>query len=224
VESSPFTPELFAFLADLREHNDREWFARNKARYEDHLLEPALEFITELAPQLQEISPHFQADARRSGGSLFRIYRDTRFSNDKTPYKTTAGLYFRHERAKNAQAPGFYLHLAPGECFAGCGIWHPDTAAATRIREAIAADGDRWRDVAHGGPFEIVGESLKRPPRGFDAGHPLIDDIKRKSFAGYAPLEERTVTAPGFVDEYARRCRDASPLMRFLCDALDLEF
>jgi uncharacterized protein (TIGR02453 family) len=220
--SSPFTPELFSFLADLRENNDRDWFARNKARYEEQVLEPALDFVTEFGPHLQRISPHFEADARRSGGSLFRIYRDIRFSKDKTPYKTSVGINFRHERAKDASTPGFYLHLAPGESFAGIGIWHPDTAATTRIRQAIAADGDRWVAATRGGELALIGESLKRPPRGFDAGHPLIEDIKRKNFAGHAALDERAVSAPGFVDEYARLCREGAGLMRFLCDALEL--
>ena len=95
-----FGPELFAFLAELELNNNREWFGANRHRYEEHLLEPALAFIEDFAPRLQKISPHFRADARPSGGSLFRIYRDTRFSKDKSPYKTHVGLHFRHERAK----------------------------------------------------------------------------------------------------------------------------
>ena len=144
-----FSPELFAFLADLRANNDREWFAANKQRYEQALLEPALDFVVDFAPRLEKLSPHFLADPRPSGGSLFRIYRDTRFAKDKTPYKTNAGIHFRHERAKEAAAPGFYLHLAPGEVFAGGGMWHPDTATATRIREAQRDPGRRLRDAVH---------------------------------------------------------------------------
>src|SRR5919112_754543 len=119
TEQASFGPELFGFLAELRAHNDRDWFAANKERYEGDVLEPALAFIEDFEPHLRAISPHLRADARRVGGSLFRIYRDTRFSKDKTPYKTTAGIYFRHEQGKDVQAPGFYLHLAPGEVFAG---------------------------------------------------------------------------------------------------------
>ena len=91
-----FGPELFSFLEDLQANNDREWFAANRDRYEEHLLEPALAFIDAFAPRLEKISPHFRADARPSGGSLFRIYRDTRFSKDKRPYKTNVGIHFRH--------------------------------------------------------------------------------------------------------------------------------
>jgi uncharacterized protein (TIGR02453 family) len=223
-----FGPELFSFLADLRANNDREWFAANKHRYEEHLLEPALDFINAFAPKLEEISPHFRADARPTGGSLFRIYRDTRFSKDKTPYKTNLGIHFRHERAKDAHAPGYYLHIGPGEVFAGGGIWHPDSAAATRIREAIVADPDRWQRATRGGDFAsrlaLGGDSLKRVPSWADADHPFADDLRRKDFFGSTRLSEDDVVAPGFVDEYARVCRAAAPLMQFLCDALDVPY
>jgi uncharacterized protein (TIGR02453 family) len=218
MQPSPFTPELFSFLADLKEHNDREWFARNKVRYEEHAREPALDFVEAFAPRLHEISPHFMAGPR----SIFRIYRDTRFSKDKTPYKTQVGIHFRHEVSKDVHAPGFYLHLEPGACFGGMGIWHPDTPTANRIRQAIAADGDRW--AAATGGLQLMGEKLKRPPRGFDRDHPLIEDIKRKNFGASVPLEQRTVTAPGFVDEYARLCREGAGLIGFLCDALGLAY
>ena len=116
-----FGPELFSFLKELKAHNDREWFAANKHRYEDDLLEPALAFIEDFGLRLPDISPHLVADARRQGGSLFRIYRDTRFAKDKSPYKTMAGIYFRHERSKEAYSPGLYLHLEPRNVFAGGG-------------------------------------------------------------------------------------------------------
>jgi uncharacterized protein (TIGR02453 family) len=219
MPNGPFSPELFSFLADLRDNNDRDWFAANKERYETHLLEPALEFIEAFGPRLERLSPHFLAVPKRTGGSLFRIHRDTRFAKDKSPYKTTLGMFFRHERAREVQAPGFYLHLAPGDCFAGAGIWHPDSPTLKRIREAIAAEPERWTEAR---PAELVGGSLKRPPAGFAADHPLIDDIKLKDFAAVSRLSERDAMAPAFLDDYARRCESAMPLMRFMCRALDL--
>ena len=99
------TPKLFSFLRDLKNNNDREWFEANKDRFEEEVRSPLLAFIDDFAEPLYKISPHFRADARKSGGSLFRIYRDVRFSKDKTPYKTHAGVHFRHERAKDAHAP-----------------------------------------------------------------------------------------------------------------------
>jgi uncharacterized protein (TIGR02453 family) len=228
AKQASFGPELFSFLADLRANNDREWFAANRDRYEEHLLEPAVAFIDSFAPRLEKISPHFRADARPSGGSLFRIYRDTRFSKDKSPYKTNVGIHFRHERAKDARAPGYYLHIGPDEVFAGGGIWHPDTDAATRIREAIVADPERWRRATRTGAFarrlELGGDSLKRVPSWADPEHPLAEDLKRKDFFGWARLTENDVLAPGFVDEYGRICRAAAPLMRFLCDALEVQY
>jgi uncharacterized protein (TIGR02453 family) len=227
TREASFGPELFSFLADLRANNDREWFTANKHRYEAHVLEPALAFVDAFAPRLERISPHFRADARPSGGSLFRIYRDTRFSKDKTPYKTNVGIHFRHERAKDAHAPGYYLHIGPGEVFAGGGIWHPPTEAATRIREAIVAEPEQWRGATRGGSakrFKLGGDALKRVPRWADPEHPLADDLKRKDFFASTRLTDDVVIAPGFVDEYARVCRATSPLMRFLCDALDVPF
>jgi len=220
MTGSAFPPDLFAFLAELKEHNERDWFNANKDRYETSVVEPALDFIEAFGPRLDAISPHFLADPRRTGGSLFRIYRDTRFSKDKTPYKTTAGLFFRHERAKDTAAPGFYLHLAPGDVFAGSGIWHPEPAALKRIRDAIAARPDAWTEATEG--QTVIGHSLKRAPKGFDPDHPLIEHLKRKDFGTLARLSERDVTRPGFVDEYARLCASALPLMRFLGQALDV--
>jgi len=223
-----FGPGLFSFLADLRANNNREWFTANRHRYEEQLLEPALAFIAAFAPRLEKISPHFRADARPSGGSLFRIYRDTRFSKDKSPYKTNLGIHFRHERAKDAHAPGYYLHIGPGEVFAGGGIWHPATEAATAIREAIVADPERWRRATRTGAFakrlELGGDSLKRVPPWADPEHRLAGDLKRKDFFGSTRLSESDVVAPRFLDEYARICMAAAPLMRFLCDALEVPY
>ncbi|MCH7945702.1 MAG: TIGR02453 family protein, partial [Armatimonadetes bacterium] len=110
-------PELLKFLSDLKKNNNRQWFQKNKDRYESDVREPLLKFIEAFEPRLHKISPHFIADARKTGGSLFRIYRDTRFSHDKRPYKTHAGVQFRHERAKDVHAPGFYLHIEPKQVF-----------------------------------------------------------------------------------------------------------
>jgi uncharacterized protein (TIGR02453 family) len=228
VGQASFGPELFSFLDDLRANNNRDWFAANRQRYEEHLLEPALAFIEDFAPELERISPHLRADPRPSGGSLFRIYRDTRFSKDKSPYKTNVGIHFRHELAKDAHAPGYYLHIGPDEVFAGGGIWHPGTEATTRIREAVVAEPDRWRRATRTGAvakrLELGGDSLKRVPSWADPEHPFAEHLKRKDFFGWAKLSPDEVVAPGFVDEYARICRAGKPLLAFLCDALDVPF
>jgi len=220
-----FNPVLFRFLRELKANNDREWFAANKSRYEDDVRGPALDFVADVAPHLDRISPHFDADPRPSGRSLFRIHRDTRFSKDKSPYKTYVGVQFRHELAKDAHAPGYYLHLEPKAVFVGAGIWHPDTPTLARIREAIADDPKAWRAGKRVGErFQLGGDSLKRAPAGYDPDHPLIEDLKRKDFICFTPLSEKDVCAPGFVDNFAGMCRDASPLIRFLCAAVDAPF
>ncbi|MGH8875660.1 MAG: DUF2461 domain-containing protein, partial [Acidimicrobiia bacterium] len=125
-----FSPALFSFLRDLEANNEREWFKANKDRYERHVKEPALQFVADIAPHLRRISTHLVADPRPAGGSLFRIQRDTRFSKDKSPYKTYVGIRFGHEAGGDVHAPGFYLHLEPGSCYFGMGVWQPDTPTA----------------------------------------------------------------------------------------------
>lgn len=214
-----FGPGLFAFLRELREHNEREWFNANKARFEGEVKEPSLAFVEDFELLLAEVSPHFK-------GKLFRIHRDTRFAKDKTPYKTHTGLHFRHESAEDAHSLGFYLHLEPDNCFAGVGVWRPEGAALKAIREAIAARPSEWREAvaALGDEFVLEGTALKRPPAGFDATHPQIEDIKRKDFVAVRRLAETAVTAPGFLHDFQGLCRDASPFMRFLCDAAGARF
>jgi uncharacterized protein (TIGR02453 family) len=228
VEAPSFTPKLFAFLRELAASNDREWFAANKARYVAEVQEPALAFIEDVGLRLPEVSRHFAADARTVGGSLFRIYRDTRFSKDKTPYKTQVGIQFRHERAKDAHAPGFYLHLEPGSVFMACGTWRPDSETLRAIRTAIASDAARWRaivdDPEFSGRFRLGGEALKRPPAGFDPTHPLIDDLKRKDFIAITDLTQGDVTSRGFLSRFLGLCDDAAGFMRFLCDGARVPF
>lgn len=224
-----FTPKTFAFLRDLAANNEREWFKANQDRYEEVVREPALDFIEEFAEPLYDISPHFVADARKVGGSMFRIQRDTRFSKDKTPYKTGVGVQFRHVATKDdVHAPGFYLHIEPGSCYAGLGLWRPQTADAYKIRQAIADDPDGWRAAAHTAPFadefSLQGESLKRPPKGHDPDHPLIEDLKRKDFIAGRTLTQTQVTSSDFLFEYTAMCRTAVPYMRFLCDAVGVGF
>ena len=144
------------------------------------------------------------------------------------PLLGSGGHPFRHERAKDIHAPVFYLHLDPGHVFAGAGIWHPDTTTLAQIRDAIVREPDRWQEVVHDGAvgdsFRLGGDSLKRPPTGLDAGHPLIDDLKRKDYIASTPIPERTVSSPGFADELAASWATTTPFMRFLCDAIGAPF
>ncbi len=219
AQANPIRPELFGFLRELERHNDRVWFAANKQRYLDLVRDPLLRFVTDLAPRLAAISKHVVADPSPVGGSLFRIYRDTRFSKDKRPYKTHAALAFRGGGGAQP-APAFYLHLGPGEVFAGAGIWHPDAETLKQIRDAIAAEPARWRRVTRSSALDEDERKLSRPPRGYDPDHPLIEDLKRKSYTTGRQLSEREACAPGFAADFAKVCRETSALMAFLSDAV----
>ena len=217
-----FSSGLFAFMRDLAANNDREWFAEHKERYVAEVQEPALAFIEDVGMRLpEEISPHFVADPRTTGGSLFRIYRDTRFSKDKTPYKTHCGVQFRHARTRDVHAPGFYLHLEPGNVFMACGTWRPEREVLHLIRTGIAGKPARWTALVEGlSPlYALGGDSLKRPPAGFDKEHPLIEELKRKDFIAHSLLTEKDVTSGGFLDLYLERCAAAGEFMRFLCES-----
>jgi uncharacterized protein (TIGR02453 family) len=221
-------PELFVFFSDLKENNNRIWFQDNKDRYEQYVKEPLLTFIASFAERAPEISTSIMAIPRITGGSLFRIYRDVRFSKDKTPYKTGAGVHFRHKRGKDVHAPGYYLNLEPGEVFAGCGIWKPTLETVTRIRTKIAEHPDQWLDIIQEkkfrSTFRMGGDTLKRPPKGFDPEHPLIDDLKRKDYLASIVLDEKIVCEPDFLDYYLELCKTAAPFMEFLTRAVGLDW
>lgn len=223
-----FTKQTFSFLSTLAENNEREWFEAHQQEYEDFVRTPALDFIGDMSDEMSAISRHFLAQPKKIGGSLMRIYRDTRFSKDKTPYKTNIGIQFRHEIGKDIHAPGYYLHIEPGGCFIGIGLWHPDADALFKIREAIAQNGDAWLaardDQAFRKYFTLEGDSLANAPRGFAKDHPLLEDLKRKDFICLAPLSEAMMTSNKLRLQVVERFRQAAPYMRFLCKALELRF
>ncbi|HWE05230.1 MAG TPA: DUF2461 domain-containing protein [Rhizomicrobium sp.] len=224
-----FPKDFFAFFRELAAHNERGWFESNKPRFRDSVQAPMSDFIAAMAPRLAKISKHFAADPRPNGGSMFRIYRDVRFSKDKRPYKEHAACHFRHALGKDAHAPGFYMHFSPNEVFFGGGLWMPPPDALAKIREGIAAKRVGWKQLLANKSFAkyfggVRGEALVRPPRGFDPEHPFIEDIKRKSF--YAMREEspKLATSPELVDEVAVTFAALSPLMKFLCSAIDVPY
>jgi uncharacterized protein (TIGR02453 family) len=223
VESPYFTAALFSFLNDLSAHNTREWFKENRDRYDRDLKEPAQRFILAMGERLPELSAYLRADPRPVGGSLFRVHRDLRFSNDKSPYKTHAGIHFRHSAAKDAHAPGVYLHLEPSGSFLGLGIWRPASAPLRAIREALVEAPDRWRDAVAelgAGGLELSGDSLTRMPRGFDTEHPLARDLRRKDLIAVAPLTRAEVVTAGLPEALMHRAVAGRPLFQFICDAL----
>lgn len=213
-----FTPELFTFLLELRYNNDRAWFQANRSRYEQHVRAPFLRFIADLAPRLEALNPAYTASER----SLFRIYRDTRFSADKSPYKTHAAAQFRHRLASDdVHAPGFYLHLEPGESGVGGGLWRPEAENLARVRAAIARQDFRWLELKQALPLSEE-DKLKRPPRGFDPTHPLIEDLKLKSFVAWFPLSDEEVCSSEFLGLVLERLGQTNRLVSYLCELLKL--
>ncbi len=223
-----FPVDCVPFLQDLARNNNRDWFNDNKQRYESLVREPALSFIEGMASGLEKISPHFTAVAKKSGGSLMRVYRDTRFAKDKTPYKTNIGIQFRHELGKNVHAPGFYVHIAPDECFIGVGLWHPEPDALKAIREFILDNPSSWKDARSYPPFkkhfQMVGESLQRPPRGIQPDHELIEDLKRKDFIALKSFPVEKINDKKFIRFVLSSFDQADPFMHYLCDAVQVQY
>jgi len=229
AEVDGFPAAMFDFMTELARNNNRTWFQAHKTRYRDSVVEPMGRFIEVLAPRLAAISPHFIADPRPHGGSMFRIYRDTRFSKDKRPYKEHIGCQFRHTHGRDVHAPGFYVHLEPGRVFFGGGIWKPDGHSVAKIRATIVDNPSAWHSATRAKGFRrrfgrIQGEALQRPPRGYSADHPLIDDLKLKSYFVLEEAEPVLACSRRFVPAVEKAFVEASPFMSFLAFALDLPY
>ncbi|MBL4602390.1 MAG: DUF2461 domain-containing protein [Emcibacteraceae bacterium] len=225
-----FTKEFWQFFDELKENNNREWFTDNKERYKSDIVTPCMDFIVDMGERLKDISPHYMAIAKANGGSMFRIYRDARFSKNKSPYKENAGIQFRHKLGKDAHAPGFYINLKKDGIFFGGGIWLPDSTTLGEIRDRICYYPKKWQAVIENEDIintfgAINGDGLKRPPRGYDADHKYIEDLKRKSFFAMKSEADYKITQNAdFIDEVVKTFEAASPLMAFICDAKGIEF
>ena len=231
MRQSYFTPAVFTFLKELEQNNNKPWWEENKDRYIRLIREPAKEFIADFGQRLQGISDHFVADTRTNGGSLMRPYRDVRVSKDKTPYKTNVGIQFRHEMGKDVHAPGFYVHIERGACFAGVGLWTPETKVAHQIRDAIYEDPDGWKKASRYKSFTNVWsldaeqeDRLKRVPKQYDADFPYADDLRMKSFIAGHRFTQKAVTSPEFDAELAKAFKAGSNLNAFLCTAIGLPY
>jgi uncharacterized protein (TIGR02453 family) len=223
-----FYPETIGFLEELESNNKRDWFKQHKHRYEEQVLDVALRFIQSMQDPLADIAPHFVAQPTRVGGSLMRVYRDTRFSKDKTPYKTNIGIQFRHEQARDVHAPGYYVHIAPQEVFVGVGMWRPDSVPLRLIRQRIADRPAEWQRAICAGTFSrqfsLGGESLLRPPRGFAKDLECIEDIRRKSYIAVREFTVDDCLNPRFQRSVETSFKTAEPFMRFLCKAVGVSF
>jgi len=217
-----FTPEFFRFLTRLKRNNKREWFQAHKDEWETCVRQPALHFITDFALPLSEITPYLVADPRPSRGSMFRIYRDTRFSHDKRPYKTHVAMRFSH-RGKDVHSPGFYLHFEPGGCFAAPGLWHPESPILLKVRNAIVSRPTEWRAVRKLLNWDDASK-LQRPPRGFPADHEFVEDLKLRDLGTAVNFTDKQVCGPKFMSTFVAACRAMSPIAAFLSSAVGLKF
>ena len=216
--SGYFGDGLFTFLRDLGANNDRAWFQANKARYVEEVEAPMRRFVDDAGMRLAEISPSY------AEGSIFRIYRDTRFSHDKRPFKTSVAAQFRHgTHRKDHGLPGFYVHLSPDHSLGGGGLYRSDPDALGRVRDRIVAEPDEWAAVLAGG-LEIQGDALKRPPAGYDPAHRFVEDLKRKDHIVMEGYTEAKVCGPEFLERYVTTCARIAPLVAFLTRSLDLSW
>ncbi|MFL6585816.1 MAG: DUF2461 domain-containing protein [Luteimonas sp.] len=224
-----FSDKSFKFLRALARHNEKPWFEEHRKDYEAHVRQPFLRLIGDLQPDVTAVSPHFRADTRTVGGSLFRIHRDARFSNDKSPYKTWQGARLFHERRRETAAPSFYVHLQPGGSFVGAGLWHPESDTQRKVRQFIVDNPESWKAAAHAKKlrktFEFeTSEMLVRPPRGFDPQFEFIDDLKHRNWVFWRALDDDAMTGPKLRQTIAADLVTLAPFVDYLCASLDLEF
>jgi uncharacterized protein (TIGR02453 family) len=224
-----FSDRTFKFLRSLARHNERAWFQAHKPDYEAYVRAPFLQLLLDLQPGLAKVSKHYRADPKPVGGSLFRLHRDTRFAKDKTPYKRWQGARLFHERGRQVEAPSFYLHVEPGACFVGAGLWHPQPVTQRMVRQFIFDNPGSWGSAAHGPAFarryEIkASEKLIRPPRGFPADFEFIEDLKHRNFVAVRQLDDAALLGAKLRQTLEKNLQELAPFVDYLCAALDLEF
>ncbi len=218
-----FPKEGIQFLRRLKRNNNRLWFEDHRLEYEEYLKLPLQSFIFALQPSFALFAPEFDVSPKRS---IFRIYRDVRFSKDKSPYKTHIAAHFvLRGREKGFVGSGYYFHIEPGEVFVGGGIYMPDAIQLKGIRRMIAAHPEEFLSIVNDVRFKrrfgkMEGERLQRIPKGFDESHRMAEWLKFKQFFVGKSLAESTCFKPSLVDTIARICENAAPFVRFLNNAV----
>lgn len=221
--------ESLAFLTDLAARNDRKWFDANRKRYEGDLVEPCRALVRALTAELAAVSPEITGSDAGNGGSLTRLFRDTRFSKDKSPFHTHVGMHFWHRKGRKMELPGFFLRIDPEEVLLGTGLHGPEPGPLARVRGAIDGDRKGWERASRDPAFlrmwkGLEGESLKRVPKPWPADHPHADDLRRKDFTAFARLPAAEATRAGLAGKAVDHWAASAPLMSFLCGALRIPF
>jgi uncharacterized protein (TIGR02453 family) len=215
---SPFTRKTLAFLRALKRNNDREWFRARKADYEQHVREPMIALLARLAGDFRTFAPELIADPRFS---LFRIYRDTRFSENKAPLKTHVAAYFPPRGFPRPEGAGLYIEIAPQWVWMGGGIYRPTTAELQAIREQVAATHPQLHRIVTSPMFrrvlgQLSGDRLTRVPRGYDKSHPAANYLQHKQFLAFREFEAEFAITDSFYPEVVRTFKAMMPLVRYL--------
>jgi uncharacterized protein (TIGR02453 family) len=221
-EGMQFTPKTLSFLRALKRHNEREWFRERKDQYEQHVRAPMIAVVEQLARDLPSFAPELIADARRS---LYRIYRDTRFSEDKSPLKTHVAAVFPPRDGEKHRSAGLYFEVAPGWVWAGGGLYAPSTADLYRVREHIATHLTQLRAIVEAPAFRrqcgaLKGDRLTRVPRGFPSDHPAAEFLTFKQYLAWREFPGDFAVSPRFYRGLLDVFRAAAPLVRYLNTAL----
>lgn len=216
-----FPAEGIQFLRRLKRNNNRAWFTNHKNEYEELVKFPMLMFIASLKPHLEKMAPEIDVNPRKN---IFRIYRDTRFSGDKTPYKTNVAAVF-HLRGHWQESAGFYVHIEPGNIYVGGGIYMPDGGQLKKIRRSIAERSGEFLSIVCDEGFvgmfnSLEGEKLSRTPQGFPQGHLMGEWLKYKSYYAGVEWKEESCLKPAFLKKVLTVYEDILPLVRFLNSAL----
>ena len=213
-----FPPEARKFLGQLKTHNKREWFQARKQIYDDKIKAPMAELVLVLGEALREIAPELDTDPKKA---MYRIYRDVRFSPDKSPYKTHVAAKFGPRGVGKFAGGGTYFHFSGDEVLVGGGIYAPQPPELLAIRQHIAENADEYRRITGDKRFrkafrEVEGEKLKRVPKGFPADHPAADLLVYKQFLTFTYLPAEIVETPKFVKELLKYFELMLPFLRFL--------
>jgi uncharacterized protein (TIGR02453 family) len=216
-----FPKEGLDFLRRLKKNNNREWFASHKTEYEELVKLPMQSLVASLRGPITKIAPEIDVNPKKS---IFRIYRDTRFSRNKEPYKTNVAAVF-HPHGHWQKSAGLYLHIEPGEIFLGGGIYMPASDELKKLRAGIAARGDELLEIVRTRSFkrlfgEVEGEKLQRVPVGYPADHPMGPWLKYKSLYTSASLPESDCYRPGFVRQVVSMYKEMVSFIRFLNSTL----
>jgi uncharacterized protein (TIGR02453 family) len=217
-----FSPKAIAFLRSLKRNNNREWFNARKDQYEELLKRPMLELIEKLAVDFRKIAPELSATPK----SMFRIYRDTRFAGDKSPYKTNVSAVFPHKNLPKLGGAALYFEVTPDWVWVGGGVHTPETPILQAEREHIASNLRRFRAIAESPGFRRIvgkvdgGEKLQRIPRGFDADHPAAEYLRYRMFVAGHQFPARFAASPRFYPGLLNVFRHAAPFIRFLNEPL----